>query len=442
METDQLDQPTYPLDSSISKLLQYLLSQYSERPFGSVNESLTMGQFRGELQKVCDIVEEEPFKICPYITRHKWLFISLYFVGIMVCGILSPLATIIVSLIGTILYWLIYDIQFSFLDFVLPGKQSLNLFGVINGSLHEEDIPKRTLLFVSHISDIKKDSGIIYHLTGILVHFSLYILTLFILIGFIIGEVYNNFVLIPIASIVSTIILFFSMSMYIEGKKNKVSGLATSLCLMNLSQKLKEDNSPVLENYSVIFLITTSIGERHEGIRAFLKRHKKDERFNPKNTTIICLDELDDSETISCYSKEGFLFKKYDQSLIDLIKDASESEGIAVQCVTNRIHQPFTFASEFSGKYSRVVPLTAKCRSVKRKFREEKEKNTKQDGSVICVHDDQMKCVNNCSILLLKVCKLLDSSINPTILNKHDSLNTFSMHQGTMNQLDDVPIEL
>ncbi|ELP87749.1 hypothetical protein EIN_411020 [Entamoeba invadens IP1] len=426
--------------SSASKLLNYILTQYSTRPPGSVNESLTIAQLRGEFQKVCDTVEEEQYKYPSYLTPFKWYFVSIYFIGLMVSGIFTPLGMMIIALLGVLIYWVIYDIQFNFIDRILPGTSTLNLFSMINCTDLEHTATEKTLLFVGHINDMRKDSGVLYHLTAKIMHFAVYFFALVVFVGYIVGLFTNNYIVLPAVSIASTVVLFFVMTLYFTGKKNRVSGLATAVCLTQLAQQVKESSVSLLDSTNVGFLVTTNYNERHSGIRAFIRAHSKDERLKPEKTLVVCLDELDDSETLTCYKREGFI--KYSTNLYNLIKDAAESEGISIGNVANYIHQPFSFAEEFGWKYQGVVPITAKCRSVKRKAREAKEKEAKDDVGVICIHDDQIKCINDTTKLLWRLARVIDNSAEGSkIPVKTIPLPKPSIEQPT-NFVGDSPIVL
>ncbi|KAL7716576.1 Uncharacterized protein QTN25_005873 [Entamoeba marina] len=414
-----------------NKLLTYILSQYANRPHGSINQNMALAHFRGELQKVCDDVIEETYRICPYLSNKKYVIISFFFIALTVVGLLSSIATLIVALVGMFLYWLIFDMQFSFIEKIFPAKKVGNVYGMMYGSEHNKTSLEQTILFVSHIDDVKNDFGVVRHLIALFVHWSVYVITLVTVIGYFVGVGTGNYVVIPFVSIIATILLFFSMSLYIDSPTNKVSGVATAVCLMDLANSLSYEGTRLMDSTNIGFLITSSMNERHEGIKSFIQSHSNDTNINPASTTIVCLEELNDSETLCCYRSEGFRFTKYSETVINTLKDAAEAEDVPLLSTINRVHKPFTHATTFlDNKFKEVVPITAKTRGLKRKSREEEERKVKKEKNTVCIHEDQFKCIEDTTKVLLRYCKIDDASRSP-------------LRQPVfLKEIEDSPIEL
>lgn len=424
-------------ETTIRQLLHYIISQHSQRSHGTLDEYLTMGTIKNELYKTCDSIEEQPFKCCPYLTKYKWAFLSFYYALIMLSSLLNPFLLVIIAISGTCIHWCIYGIEFQWIERLLPGVQSLNLFGKMYCSQHDHCFNEKTVLFVSHTDDCYKDKGIVVQLCQSFIHYGVYFMMIIAISSFCFGIVTQNYIFITITSILSLIYMIFSMSISFKGKENKISGLATTSCLLSLAKKLKQEKSSLLQTTNVYFLITTTNSERHSGIRSFLNIFKNQQQDKEKNIIIICLDELDDSDTLCCYKKEGIFSSSYSKTLIDNLQDASQREDICLNSFTNYLYQPFTSAKEFLHSFKEVVPIIAKCRQLKRKIREEKEKEIINEGEIVCLHDDQIKCIISCSQLLFRYLSTIDF-----VETLQESPQTFDHIEMEMNPLNQEEHEL
>lgn len=438
------------------KFLYTILSQYPNRPYGSKNEELVISSIKNELHKTCDIVEEEQIKFHPYLSKFKWMIISFYFTILIISGLLHPLALFIISIIGTCCHFLLFDLQASWFISLFPGIKTTNLFGQINCLDHEHCFNEKTILFVGHIDNCFKEKGTISHILSMCITSCLYLLCILSCIGYIYGKTTGNYLFSPFVSIISLILLVCSMSLYGKGKVNKVSGLTTTSCLLQLSSYFKHNNISLLKSTNIAFFITPIHSERNEEISHFVKSFSNRQKQQLENTIVICLDELDDPETLTCYKYEGIFDKRYSERVMNALKDASQQEDVFLTNKTKMTQSTKSIAKIFRKYFTEVVPIDAKCHPMKQILREEKEHQVKKDDENIFIHDDQIDCVNQCVKMLKRYIESIDFVIemkqiiidDETIGNNVElEMNTFENKmektiENKMNQNDEHEIEI
>ncbi|ELP85370.1 hypothetical protein EIN_086420 [Entamoeba invadens IP1] len=412
-KTSKNRQTAIDMDVTTSTLIKSLLLELISPKLQSSPKDLT-DKVKDEISKYTHDVTLEPFTTHDYLTKYKYHMISVFFFILVLISLASPATTSIISVLFVFFHYLVYHARFFDITKYLPGKSANNIFAY----LPTENVESaKTVLVIAHTDKTKKDVSRRGPVIQVIMNVAIYLLTLCALIGFVGGFFFGDYLLYPVISISSVLCVILSLSIIKYSALGDIQGIATTSCAIEILNKFSGkyggnscDNSDKKEKQKVnlAILIVPTNSERHEGVKAFMTTHDKDKRVNPESTTVICLDQLDDSGNIRVLKREGF--SVYNTEVMQRLVEASQEEGIKLFETINILRTPFTNASECNKIY-KVAAIQSLCRTSTRVERDGIEYLASLDGIEMMIHEDQIKTINDVSEVIMKYITLEETPI-------------------------------
>ena len=247
-------------------------------------------------------------------------------------AIFSALVSILLAVIGVVVYVIQFIASKHFFDPLYKVKTSQNVTAVKNPS---GEIRNR-LFFVAHI-DATKEWTLLYRLGGGAMDFV--IISSLIGLVYLVGANIANWVivgglgasiasgamlivgLVAIAFLPGWICLYFLINpkRVIDGANEDLSGCEVALAVL---ESMKEQGVEV-QNTQIGVILTGSGSVGQRGAQAWCERHKND--YNDVPTTFVCLDTLRETEALRVNTKELNGFVKNDASVVNLISKSAKS---------------------------------------------------------------------------------------------------------------------
>ncbi len=309
-----------------------ICERFGARDAGSEGEKQTAEYFEGRLKAVCDDVKTEKFSVAPD-AYFAWASIvaSLALLS-FVAYFFSALVSILLAVIGVVVYVIQFIASKHFFDPLYKVKTSQNVTAVKNPS---GEIRNR-LFFVAHI-DATKEWTLLYRLGGGAMDFV--IISSLIGLVYLVGANIANWVivgglgasiasgamlivgLVAIAFLPGWISLYFLINpkRVIDGANEDLSGCEVALAVL---ESMKEQGVEV-QNTQIGVILTGSGSVGQRGAQAWCERHKND--YNDVPTTFVCLDTLRETEALRVNTKELNGFVKNDASVVNLISKSAKS---------------------------------------------------------------------------------------------------------------------
>lgn len=309
-----------------------ICERFGARDAGSEGEKQTAEYFEGRLKAVCDDVKTEKFSVAPD-AYFAWASIvaSLALLS-FVAYFFSALVSILLAVIGVVVYVIQFIASKHFFDPLYKVKTSQNVTAVKNPS---GEIRNR-LFFVAHI-DATKEWTLLYRLGGGAMDFV--IISSLIGLVYLVGANIANWVivgglgasiasgamlivgLVAIAFLPGWICLYFLINpkRVIDGANEDLSGCEVALAVL---ESMKEQGVEV-QNTQIGVILTGSGSVGQRGAQAWCERHKND--YNDVPTTFVCLDTLRETEALRVNTKELNGFVKNDASVVNLISKSAKS---------------------------------------------------------------------------------------------------------------------
>ncbi|NHJ48597.1 MAG: M28 family peptidase [Asgard group archaeon] len=319
--------------NNMHRFLVKICEDVGPREAGSAAEHKAADIVKEELEKHCDKVEKEEFRLAPK--------------GFLSFTILSPLLVIIgipiywfypiVSAVLTILAMLIFFMQFmryaQFVDFLFPKKTSVNVIGEIE----PEKEWKQTLMFSAHLDSAYQFNFNLYmprifnyFLIGLPILLILYIIlsvSYFISswiysvssIVFIYVGVGLSAIIVPMA----VMLFFFKTNWAVMGASDNLSGIAL---LQGIAETLGNKKN-LIPKHTKLLLI--GFGSEEAGLRGaknWVKKHKNE--LENKPFFFLNFDSVAKSDDIHIIHKEKTLGVKYNPEIVKLIITAAKNVGI------------------------------------------------------------------------------------------------------------------
>lgn len=309
-----------------------ICERFGARDAGSEGEKQTAEYFEGRLKAVCDDVKTEKFSVAPD-AYFAWASIvaSLALLS-FVAYFFSALVSILLAVIGVVVYVIQFIASKHFFDPLYKVKTSQNVTAVKNPS---GEI-KNCLFFVAHI-DATKEWTLLYRLGGGAMDFA--IISSLIGLVYLVGANIANWVivgglgasiasgamlivgLVTIAFLPGWICLYFLINpkRVIDGANEDLTGCEVALAVLESmkEQGVEAQNTQI----GVILTGSGSVGQR--GAEAWCERHKND--YNDVPTTFVCLDTLRETEALRVNTKELNGFVRNDSSVVNLIAKSAKS---------------------------------------------------------------------------------------------------------------------
>lgn len=304
-----------------------ICERFGARDAGSEGEKQTAEYFEGRLKAVCDDVKTEKFSVAPD-AYFAWASIvaSLALLS-FVAYFFSALVSILLAVIGVVVYVIQFIASKHFFDPLYKVKTSQNVTAVKNPS---GEIRNR-LFFVAHI-DATKEWTLLYRLGGGAMDFA--IISSLIGLVYLVGANIANWVIVgglgasiasgamlAIAFLPGWICLYFLINpkRVIDGANEDLSGCEVALAVL---ESIKEQGVEV-QNTQIGVILTGSGSVGQRGAEAWCERHKND--YNDVPTTFVCLDTLRETEALRVNTKELNGFVKNDVNVVNLISKSAKS---------------------------------------------------------------------------------------------------------------------
>lgn len=309
-----------------------ICERFGARDAGSEGEKQTAEYFEGRLKAVCDDVKTEKFSVAPDAYCAWASIVASLALLSFVAYFFSALVSILLAVIGVVVYIIQFVASKHFFDPLYKVKTSQNVTAVKNPS---GEIKNR-LFFVAHV-DATKEWTLLYRLGGGAMDFAI-ISSLIGLVYLVAANIANWAIvgglgasiasgamlivgLVAIAFLPGWICLHFLINpkRVIDGANEDLSGCEVALAVLESmkEQSIDTQNTQI----GVILTGSGSVGQR--GAEAWCEKHKND--YNDVPTMFVCLDTLRETEALRVNTKELNGFVKNDEKVVSMISKSAKS---------------------------------------------------------------------------------------------------------------------
>jgi hypothetical protein len=316
-------------------------------------EEKARGMFiKSEMEKICDTVEVEEFKLAPggYLGWFK-LGVVLSILGIIFFYLsltaINPILFAAVSFLISIYIFLMLLFEFilgkEFVDIFYPKAKSINVIGNIvpKNSGNNDSTPKRLMIFGGHHDSALQFTWLQY------LHFGYYIMEGVLIISvlvYIIGStlwffsllmadpaifaksilILTSFTLLPVASVAG---LFFLGSNknggQVPGACDNLSAIAVSLAV---GKVMKEHPELIPPNTEIRLLSCGSEEAGSRGSGNYVKRHLSE--LKQKDTMVLMYETLYNPENLIIFSGDRNGTLHHNREFVELVESARRSVNV------------------------------------------------------------------------------------------------------------------
>ncbi|MDR2046701.1 MAG: Zn-dependent exopeptidase M28 [Clostridiales bacterium] len=319
----------------------YVIDTFDKRFPGGKGEKDTQDYFRSELEKVCDTVKKEEFKIHPnsfmdwiYITA-TLLILSLaaYFVAPIISVVL-----VVLAFIPMISQLILYKTWF---DPLYKEETSVNVLGVVK----PKGEVKRRIIVNGH-ADATQEwfwhykfgmAGMVTAFIGSLAGAAYVMLISLISIdeGGTFNFAWDNTFTLTLGLVGLVFLVIWVALFKFHNKKVVVDGANDNLtaCYVSLAlPRAFKEAGIELKNTELCVLISGSEEVGLRGAKAFAKAHK--EEYSDVETIVVAMETLREYEHLSLYTKDINGTVKTDLDVAALVRDAGRENGVELKYST------------------------------------------------------------------------------------------------------------
>lgn len=305
-------------------------------PRGSCSdEEKRLGRlFAEEIAPACERVETEKFTCSPtaFLGFFPWL-VLMYLAGVTLYFFIPPISAVLALVGGLVLFFEVVRYK-ELLDPLYPKKEGENVVGTV--APRSEPVKR---VYVSAHFDSAYEFKLWYWFKGFSsVFMGLGVLALVLLFGFSIaasiakplgtpeGNLFLVFgyVLIGFTGVVFPI-AFFHTEELVPGAMDDMAGIAVLAALAKYLKAARESGDFYPEHTEVVLLGLSSEEAGLRGAKRFAAAHAGDMKKLPEMG--IFLDGIYDESFYTVFKKELWPGGKMDPQLVELARDAAESEG-------------------------------------------------------------------------------------------------------------------
>ena len=315
--------------------IQDIIARFGPRLAGSEAERKAQEYIASQMSTITSDVRIEPFQAPLTAKFGKMRWYAFIYTLSLVLFWLSPLLTLVLSLICATV--LVCDLMRNdgIADFLFPLKTSLN----VSATLEPQGEVKSTLIFTGHIDSTQectwwyrlKTYGA--HLTiaaGLIITLFAVFMIWFVLSGFLFPEaiainnwIYFGFVLL---SPVTIIYYTFHGDIVVEGACDNLSGVIISKNVVAAFADPNIKGKSILKNTRICFI---SFGSEEKGLRgstAYSKAHLED--LKREGAHLLNTDSVRLPGEINIVTGEMMSFVTFDRSLVEKTEKAFQSKNI------------------------------------------------------------------------------------------------------------------
>jgi len=322
--------------NSMHKFLVKICEEVGPREAGSPAEHKAADIVKEELEKHCDNVTKEEFKLAPRAFLSFTVIAPLFVLVGLPFYWIYPIVSTITAILGMFIFYMQFLRYAEFVDLLYPKKTSVNIIGEIN----PKNEWKQTLMFSAHLDsayqfnfNLYMPKTFNYFLIGLPILLGIFILvsvTYFVSswIFSVSGTVFNYIgivlamIIIPMASM----LFFFKTKWTVMGANDNLSGIAI---LQGIAASLSTKIALIPSKTKILLVAFGAEEAGLRGAKRWIKRHKNELKQKP--FFFLNFDGVAKSDDIHIIHKEVTLGVEYNPEIIQKIMEAAGYIGINLE---------------------------------------------------------------------------------------------------------------
>ncbi|MFO7796046.1 MAG: M28 family peptidase [Promethearchaeia archaeon] len=335
------------LDPSGKQMVEFvtrICEDVGPRVGGSKGEEKAGNIIREEMSKFCDEVETQEFECHPGgFLDYIWITAIFYVLGVL-SYFFIPLISLILILVGILIYFAQQCLTLEIVDFLFPKVESFHVIGKIK----PKNEPKKLVLLGGH-HDSAYEFPLLSKLGGASRYLIMFTLVISILnMIFALLRTFINFYLIDFIQIILFIIgvpLILIIAIFLRSNKGVLGAndnLTAVAAILEIGKYFsKEENRP---EETELWIVSFAGEEHMRGSKRFVSMNK--EELENRNATLFNLECLS-GDIFLLATAENLFFATHSDKVVETGKKAAEDLGIEIEV------GPLKFAGSDSANFSR-----------------------------------------------------------------------------------------